>query len=60
MDRNLYLGKIRLGMPLAMKNDFNDITHFNKLRLILSAMNSKYWADFKLIYKSICHPLYMK
>ena len=51
--RNLYLGKVRLSMPLAMKNEFNNMTNSNKCLFILSAMNSKFCVDFMLIYKSM-------
>ena len=53
ISRNLYLSKIRLSMPLAMKQEFNDMTNSNKCRFIFSAMNMKYCADFKIIYKSM-------
>ena len=51
--RNIYLSKIRLSMPLAMKNEWIDMTNSNKLIFILSAMNSNYSREFTIIYKSM-------
>ena len=51
--RNLYISKIHLSMPFAMKNEFNNMTHSDKLIFILSAMNSKYCQEFLIIYKSM-------
>ena len=51
--RNLYLSKIRLSMPFAMKQEFNHMNCSDKLKFILSAMNSQYSREFLLIYKSM-------
>ena len=51
--RKLYMSKIRLSMPLAMKNEFNNMNHYNKLMFILSGMNCKYSHEFRLIYKTM-------
>ena len=51
--RNIYLSKIRLSMPLAMKNEFISMTYSDKLTFILSAMNSNYSREFSIIYKSM-------
>ena len=40
-------------MPFAMKQEFDDMTNSNKCKFIFSAMNMKYCADFKIIYKSM-------
>ena len=52
-DRNLLISKLRFCMPLAMKNEFNEMTHVNKCKFILSAMNSRYNEDWMLIYQSM-------
>ena len=51
--RNLYMSKIRLSMPLAMKNEFDNMSYSSKLIFILSGMNSKYCHEFLIIYKSM-------
>ena len=40
-------------MPFAMKQEFNHMNCSDKLKFILSAMNSQYSREFLLIYKSM-------
>ena len=53
IDRNLYLSKVRFSMPFAMRNEFVGMTNKDKCLFILSAMNSKYNADWLSIYESM-------
>ena len=53
LHRNLYISKIRLSMPLAMRNEFSTMSHSRKLMFILSGLNDVFCHEFLLVYKNM-------
>ena len=63
IDRDYYLSRVRFSMPFALRNEFINMTDREKCQFLLSAMNTKFNADWLSIYESISdfvHELYRK